>query len=59
MAPPDRELSAAISSLATAILDAGSLKGADRGTIGVELERALKRFAERILAMVKEQQAEA
>jgi hypothetical protein len=42
----DRELGETARDLATAILDAGHLRGEERFRAGAELERMLKRFAE-------------
>jgi len=55
MAGADRELNQIASSLATAILDAGNLKGNERTSVGVTLERALKQFAEFVIQRSKEQ----
>ena len=56
MAEVDREINEMASSLATAILDVGVLKGDARFNAGVALERALKRFAELVIQRAREQQ---
>jgi hypothetical protein len=56
MASPDRQLNETARDLATAILNAGPLKGDARNALGAELERELKRFAELILQRAREQQ---
>jgi len=51
----ERELGEAARDLATAILDAGHLKGAQRTQAGAEIERQLKRFAEVVAKKIKEE----
>jgi hypothetical protein len=54
MSTSDRELGQAACSLATAILDAGSLTGDARNKSGVVLEQELKRFARTVIQASRE-----
>jgi hypothetical protein len=54
MASADRQLNEAARDLATAILNAGALKGDARQAVGVKLEQELVRFADLILQRARE-----
>lgn len=56
MADTGKQLNKAASALATAILNAGPLRGDERTTAGRELEIELKRFAQVILQKAGEKQ---